>query len=337
MLADQDGRPSAYDLLAVDPNAPAELIATTYWSIVGGLQKRRQRGEPVDWLLHEVTRAYENVSDPERRADYNAAIGHTLEPLPRRRLRVHRTLRSRLFRRGGVVTGVDYYEVLGISRDAPVEILPAAFDIMRNQYLRIPSASKKRRQLLQLLDEAYATISDTEKRQKYDRRWRRATALRSDVSPAALDATTQPAAPEPAPSLPASAEEPPPPPPPEPSAPPPVTRDGAPDVSGRANPLLAVLRGCSGILLGSLGLVLRGARRGLTAIQQRRPTVAPPPPALQYRAAHDPPIRREPPPRTKLPPVDVEDALLRRLESTVRDVRSSSRTASAQESSKTDA
>src|SRR3990172_9527091 len=132
MVANREVRPNAYDLLVVHPNAPADLIATSYWFLVGDLQKRREQGEYVDDAVHELTRAYQCVSDPDRRSAYDAAIGHNFEPLTRRPLR-HAIL----------VGPLDHYEVLGISFAAPSEILPAAYRIMRDQYLRVPARRKK--------------------------------------------------------------------------------------------------------------------------------------------------------------------------------------------------
>src|SRR3990172_11224731 len=139
MVANREVRPNAYDLLVVHPNAPADLIATSYWFLVGDLQKRREQGEYVDDAVHELTRAYQCVSDPDRRSAYDAAIGHNFEPLTKRPLpRLRRSLRSRLLWRAILVGPLDHYEVLGISFAAPSEILPAAYRIMRDHYLRVP-------------------------------------------------------------------------------------------------------------------------------------------------------------------------------------------------------
>lgn len=168
-MANHNPRPNAYEQLGVHPNAPADLIASSYWLLVGELQKRRERGEYVDSALHELTRAYECVSDPKRRSEYDASIGHTLEPLALRPLSsLRHSFRGRR-QHGDVLIGpLDHYEVLGISPSAPSEILLAAYQIMLNQYLRVPSRDKKRQQLLESLEDAYTTLSVPEKRQKYD-------------------------------------------------------------------------------------------------------------------------------------------------------------------------
>jgi hypothetical protein len=163
-LANREGGPTAYELLVVHPSAPADLIATSYWLLTGDLLKRRDAGKYVDDKLHELTRAYECVSDPVRRAAYDAALGHTQEPLAKRGLpHVRRSLIS---------ADVDHYEVLGITSAAPSELLPSAHRIMRNQYLRVPLENKRKLQLLDALDDAFATLGAPEKRQQYDERSR---------------------------------------------------------------------------------------------------------------------------------------------------------------------
>ncbi len=169
MPSNGDRTPTAYDVLAVHPTAPADLIGTAYWLLTGDLLKRRDAGEFIDDALHELTRAYESVSDPVRRSAYDAALGQTGEPLARRQLpRV----------RGPMAGHLDHYEVLGLSTAAPPGILPAAYQVMRTQYLRVPQASRRLR-LLEALDDAYETLSVSEKRLKYDERAHRQSAEQS--------------------------------------------------------------------------------------------------------------------------------------------------------------
>jgi curved DNA-binding protein CbpA len=161
---------TAYDWLGVHPNAPLELISASYWLAAGALQTRRSSGERVDETLFTLTRAYEVVSDGERRSNYDLALGHDSEPLTKRRLpRVRRTLRGRLFGRSDGVGAFDLYEVLGLAPDAPPEMLQAAHHIMRNHYLRVPD-EKRRNTLLYALDAALEALGDPEKRAKYDKR-----------------------------------------------------------------------------------------------------------------------------------------------------------------------
>ena len=330
MPANREVRPNAYDLLVVDSNAPSELIATSYWSMVGGLQKRRERGEYVDDALHELTRAYECISDPHRRSRYDEDIGHSQEPLTKRKLpRVHRSLRSRLFRRSSAGTAVDYYEVLGISPAAPAEIVPMACRIMRDQYLRIP-AGKKRAQLLSLLDEAYATISTPEKRLGYNERSRRRAAAEVAAVLIGLEGTVHSdplesgngmkppeLTPPPAAATPSGRASP---------VNAPAAARATKKISGAWKWIGAAPRALGHIPAAGARLLYRGLSReaGRAAEAWRgRPTrrvLAAG--ATETQPVQRQPIFREPPPRPKIPSVDVEEALLGRLEESVRETRS---------------
>ena len=332
MLAKREVRTSAYDLLAVDPNAPSELIATCYWAMVAALQRRREQGEYVDDVLHELTRAYECVSDPERRGAYDVEIGHSREPLAKRKLpRVRRSLRSRLFRRSSPATSVDYYEVLGVSPDAPAGIVPAAFRIMRDQYLRIPAANAKRVQLLELLEEAHATISVPERREKYDERSRRKAAARVAAAPAVRESTALSDSQEsanggephnvPAPAVAV--------PPPEASGP--VNAPQAERTTKKRPPILkwiwGAVRALGLVLVAGARLVYSGLSRGITRAARawrgrHRTRPSPDVPAAEARSPQHPQIVREPPPRPKNLSPEVEDALLGRLEASVKEARS---------------
>jgi curved DNA-binding protein CbpA len=74
---------------------------------------------------------------------------------------------ARLLRRRRADHIVDYYELMGLDPAASVETLKDAYGIMRDQYLRVPD-SHRRLHLLSLLDRAYAVLSDSEERNRYD-------------------------------------------------------------------------------------------------------------------------------------------------------------------------
>jgi curved DNA-binding protein CbpA len=343
MLANREVRPSAYDLLAVDPNAPSELIATSYWSLVGRLQRRREQGEYVDGTLHEITRAYECVSDADRRAGYDAAIGHTTLPLSKRPLpRFRRPLRSRLLRRPWVPAGIDQYEVMGISRDAPADILPAAFHIMRDQYLRIPASNKKRTLLLTILDESYATISSVERREKYDQRTRRKTPPKRDVPAAGGgarpdgDAAAQTSSVAPMITTPAS----------EPSPGGKAVEEASseqamkPAGTSAGRRVLGVVRAAALVPVAVIRLLYRGTRgtaRRLSGAFRDRATRQPRASGPEAPAPQPQPILREPPPRPRAPDIDVEEALLGRLASSVKETQSQPRAGRHERNAKMDA
>ncbi|HUF52958.1 MAG TPA: hypothetical protein VMR52_04185 [Dehalococcoidia bacterium] len=173
--------PTAYDWLGVHAKAPSELISASYWLAAGALQQRRGAGERIDETLFALTRAYEIVADPMRRAEYDVVLGHDYEPLTRRSLpKVRRTLRGRIFGRPQDFGAFDFYEVLGVSPDAPQQMLPEAWHIMRGQYLRLPPDSKRRKTLLGALDAAYKVLSSPESRARYDARMRTPALMRDE-------------------------------------------------------------------------------------------------------------------------------------------------------------
>ncbi len=164
-----DGSPQsdAYEVLAVHPTAPSELVAAMYWAQAGDLQRRRAAGEHVDDELHHLTRSYECVADSERRASYNATVGLLAQPLIIRPLPpTRRSLRSRLLRRPRQGS-IDLYEVMGVARNVPAELLPHAHQIMRDQYLRL-RAGKRKTQLLEALERSYKTLRSPEARERHD-------------------------------------------------------------------------------------------------------------------------------------------------------------------------
>jgi len=297
MLANPDGRPGAYELLAVHPNAPADLIAASYWLLVGQLQERRQRGEYVDDALHELTRAYECISDPDRRSAYDAAAGHALEPLSTRPLpRLRRPLRSRLLKRDVLVGNLDHYEVLGLSRSAPAEALPRAYQAMLSQYLRIPAENKKRLLLLKALDDAYETLSVPDRRQRYDELVE--PKANEGEEPAEREKTTV-------------HEE-------------TVEHETDPSPGGAAparSHVQAVPRSVGRALTAGVQLPYRGARAALRARTARSNSHAPAERVVKPPEP-EPPISREPPPRPRTYSIDVEEAFLGRIAAHVKDIQS---------------
>ena len=169
-------RPTAYDLLAVHPSAPQELLSVAYWKTVEEIQSARAAGSPLDKALHVVTRAYENVSKPEVRAGYNLSIGHATEPITTRPL----SRRRWPFTNHTQHEETAYYEVMGLHETAPLELVSEARDIMRALYLRLPIDDKRRAYLLKLLEQANSTISDERSRARYDERRREAARRRAE-------------------------------------------------------------------------------------------------------------------------------------------------------------
>jgi curved DNA-binding protein CbpA len=160
---------SAYDLLSVHPTAPGELISASYWWHAGELQRMRSQGYEVEAALYGLTKAYSMVSDARSRPLYNEAIGYNEEPLMRRPLRYKRMpLFRRLVLRQKLLLDIDYYEVLGLAPSAPEAIIAEASRVMRDQYLRLPRGTKRRRDLLRLVNEAISVLLNEDERAKYD-------------------------------------------------------------------------------------------------------------------------------------------------------------------------
>lgn len=211
--------------------------------------------------------------------------------------KVRRSIRSRLLHSDVLTSPLDHYEVLAISPQAPQEILPSAYQIMLNQYLRVPPGSKKRLELLKALEDAYTTLRDPEKREKYDELTRPKIIV--ELGPPA------PVEVEPPPAVPAE-------PVPQPEIPEETPIVGVEDP---AAPEHAPARGLGHALAAAVRLPSRGAGSVLRAARAERRVKEPPPP--------DPPISREPAPRQRFQTIDVEEALLGRLAAYAREIQAS--------------
>ena len=158
--------PTAYETLGAHPTAPAELISACYWAMVRDLQEKRGMEREAGAALHRLTRAYESVSDPVRRAGYNLSINSTVEPLTKRPLPRRRSSLMRLFRRNhhALKWSVGPHEVLGLHPRAPQAVVPIAYRLVRDSYMRLPPGSRRQETLLNLLDESYEILSDPQRR-----------------------------------------------------------------------------------------------------------------------------------------------------------------------------
>jgi molecular chaperone DnaJ len=63
----------------------------------------------------------------------------------------------------------DYYQVLGVTKDVDASEIKKAFRKLALKYHPDRNAAPEAEQKFKLINEAYATLSDTEKRQRYDR------------------------------------------------------------------------------------------------------------------------------------------------------------------------
>lgn len=208
MSADSDAV-SAYRLLGVHPAAPNDLLNAAYWRTASELQRRRTDDESVDATLYAITRSYELIANPEARAAYDASIGLSVTPVMVRPLsQIRRSWLARLLRKAIADSSFDCYEMIGLDSSAPDRLLPEAYKIMRDHYLRAPD-SRRRAHLLSALDEAYTVLSDEDRRRRYDaQRLKRTDGSVSNSrrqhadpmptpSPQAIDKTPQAIAPDP--------------------------------------------------------------------------------------------------------------------------------------------
>ncbi len=162
--------PTAYEILGVHSSAPTELISACYWAIAGDLQEKRATEPEADAALHLLTRVYESISDPARRAEYNLSINGANEPLVKRALPRRRFLPLRFFRRNRYALNwyVDPHEVLGLHPSAPQGVVPVAYRLMRETYLRLPVGSRRQEMLLRLLEESYEVLGNPQRRAQLD-------------------------------------------------------------------------------------------------------------------------------------------------------------------------
>lgn len=152
---------TAYEILRVQPSAPANLIVACYWDLAKDIRTRHE--SDADIQLHALSRAFEAVSDPERKAAYDAALGIEPKPLIRQPLPRKRFFLARLFRPGAQGWNMDPHEVLGLQPDALQCSIPEAYRLARNAYLRLPPG-RRRDTLLGMVEDAYAVIGDPERR-----------------------------------------------------------------------------------------------------------------------------------------------------------------------------
>lgn len=185
-------------------------------------------------------------------------------------------------------------------------------------------------QLLKALDDAYATLSAPEERQKYEEHTRKRAPAESSGVSAGREDNVQSDPPESGNGMkprdlttpPAAAM------PPESAAPvnAPAAAQATKKRSAVGKWIGAPLRALAHIPAAGARLLYRGLSRGAgraaEAWRGRRAGRVPDAGATETRPLERQPIFREPPPRPKVPPVDVEEALLGRLEVSVRETRS---------------
>ena len=131
----------------------------------------RGASHAAEMALYHLTRAYETLADHSARKAYDQSAGLSEEPVlpklppPPKRRRFFALAENEP---PAEEVSVDYYEVLRLDPEADTVIVPEAFAVMRNYYLRIAAQQEARWELLDILEEARSVIADPELRRLYD-------------------------------------------------------------------------------------------------------------------------------------------------------------------------
>lgn len=185
-------QPTSYEVLQVHPAAPLDLITAAYWRLAGAAQSRRAVDTTAEGDLHRLTRAYQTLTNPALRADYDRSIGvaeQNLAPeVPHARSRGF----LRRGKRGPVSDArADYYEILRIVPTAGGAIIEDAYATLRTFYVRLVQSGYSPIELLDYLEEAYVVTSDPELRARYDsERERKSSGSQAAISAASDGAIT---------------------------------------------------------------------------------------------------------------------------------------------------
>lgn len=162
-----------YEALHLHPAAPAELVSAAYWKLVGEEHDRRKADASAGRRIHELTQLYQVLANAESRAEYNLSLGLP-EEAPPQVLETRRwplRLFGRKAVRGGPGEDPDFYQVLRINPSAPFALIDEAYAIVRPRYVRLVLDGVQPPELLDLIDESHAVLSDPEERGIYDA-WR---------------------------------------------------------------------------------------------------------------------------------------------------------------------
>lgn len=151
-------RRNHYRILHVQPDAPLEVIKANYRTLMQKLKLHPDLGGD-HWNAACVNAAYAILSDPVRRAAYDRELLASYDIATISRGPLQPTKRST---RGGATTSSNrrnFYRVLQVQADAPIELIEASHRAL---------AAKGATSALPLT-EALATLRDPARREAYDR------------------------------------------------------------------------------------------------------------------------------------------------------------------------
>jgi curved DNA-binding protein CbpA len=143
----------AYATLQMHPHAPRDLIAEAYWLLVA---RAHTSGAPEPYVKH-LNNAYEVLTDDERRRQYDQELGVPPPPAPTRAPR-----RRGLMRRSPRPPRETYYQLLRVDSGATQEVV----DLAHRMLARVHRTDGTDR--LRWIDDAYATLSNPQRRAQYD-------------------------------------------------------------------------------------------------------------------------------------------------------------------------
>jgi hypothetical protein len=193
MATSRSSRASIYSLLQVHPAAPLELITAVYWRLIGRARVSSRGGGAEAHRVRQLERAYQVLSDPEKRAAYDSAMNIQaaagIPDLSGDGIASKRT--------GGdqeLPGPIDYYDVLRVDPAAEQPVLEEAHTVMRGLYQTAIEEGRATPKLLDLLDEAFRTVGAPDSRRRYDSERAQSQApARPPPSAAAIGIATAPA------------------------------------------------------------------------------------------------------------------------------------------------
>ena len=179
----------AYRTLHVAPSAPYELIEQAYWVLI----TRARRERVGDRRMGQLNDAYATLINPDRRAAHD--LEHGLTKL-RARPKLETPKRPMFSRGPRYTTSLTHYQLLDVHPDASAEVIDLAYAHRRT---KLKGGDAKTLQERALVEEAYTTLSDAERRAIYDERVMAigAAAAALPVAPEPVVAVEPVAAPEP--------------------------------------------------------------------------------------------------------------------------------------------
>ena len=172
-----------YSILGVDPSATVDEIRTAFRQLALRYHPDVNSSPGAAARFQEIYAAYEVLTDPSRRAEYDAARagGTSQEPQPRSatsrmphsRANTHQNARQLYFqRRIKAATDADatwtHYDVLGVRIAATEETIVRAYQRLYRQFHHSRGQDSGMNAILREIIEAREVLLNPEKRQAYD-------------------------------------------------------------------------------------------------------------------------------------------------------------------------